>query len=159
MDLILDAEDWVIGGGTKKELSLSKKVLKIQIDKPVTPFSETTGVNLDSITNVEIGKNELSTLSTPTLDVNRVAGHSAGFDAFMTGYVFASYVTRNPSIVPPRESTTSNIANNLYLCAKDFPLKVGRSSYSKPSKGHRETYRNIQQSLKYCDVVSVKELS
>lgn len=57
--------------------------------------------------------------------------HRAGFDAFMTGYVFAFASARNAE-----GSWIPSCANKLYLSGKSVPLHIAKSAFSKSSKAH-----------------------
>ncbi|XP_051556299.1 target of EGR1 protein 1-like [Myxocyprinus asiaticus] len=63
--------------------------------------------------------------------------HRAGFDAFMTGYIFAFAKTR---AAKAEESTTAPLIpgclNKLFLSGKSVPLHVAKSTFSKSSKAH-----------------------
>ena len=80
-------------------------------------------------------------------------GHRAGFDAFMTGYSFATFIVHSTLIQPEDGSKSEaisrflgvpvkpeysdlNIANRIYLVCKDIPFMVRKSAYSKNSLGH-----------------------
>ena len=69
-------------------------------------------------------------------------GHRAGFDAFMTGFAFATFLVHHtkmperPESFHPSHICTENFVNNLYLACKDFPLKVRKSAFAKISEGH-----------------------
>jgi len=84
-------------------------------------------------------------------------GHRAGFDAFMTGFSFATFIVHsaliNPDDVSKSEAISRllnvplrpefsdlNIANRIYLVCKDIPFMVRKSAYSKNSLGHYEKY-------------------
>ncbi|KAJ3168092.1 Target of EGR1, member 1 (Nuclear) [Irineochytrium annulatum] len=56
--------------------------------------------------------------------------HSACFDAFMTGFVFAVQLAEHPEILEKQR-------NMLYLMGKERPLPLKGSSFSKTSQGHR----------------------
>ncbi len=62
--------------------------------------------------------------------------HRAGFDAFMTGYIFA--YARN--LTENTESSTAPLIpaclNKLFLSGKSVPLHVAKSTFSKSSKAH-----------------------
>ena len=84
-------------------------------------------------------------------------GHRAGFDAFMTGYSFATFIAHSALIQPEDGSKSEaisrflgvpvrpeysdlNIANRIYLVCKDIPFMVRKSAYSKNSLGHYGKY-------------------
>ncbi|XP_059357826.1 target of EGR1 protein 1 [Carassius carassius] len=63
--------------------------------------------------------------------------HRAGFDAFMTGYIFAH--ARNLTENTEESSTAPLIPaclNKLFLSGKSVPLHVAKSTFSKSSKAH-----------------------
>lgn len=63
--------------------------------------------------------------------------HRAGFDAFMTGYIFA--YARNLTKNTEESSTAPLIPtcfNKLFLSGKSVPLHVAKSTFSKSSKAH-----------------------
>jgi len=86
-----------------------------------------------------------------------VEGHRAGFDAFMTGFSFATYIVHS-ALIDPNEVSKSeaisrllgvpvrpefsdlNIANRIYLVCKDIPFMVRKSAYSRNSLGHYEKF-------------------
>lgn len=78
---------------------------------------------------------------------NKLGIHSSGFDAFMTGYSFCIYLTPNlkqwtQSRRLPK-SIAQKVVNNLYLSGKKDPLKILKSSFSKPSDEHGQKIKRI----------------
>ena len=84
-------------------------------------------------------------------------GHRAGYDAFMTGFSFATFIVHS-ALINPEEGAQSEpiskllgvpvrpdfsdlrIANRIYLVCKDIPFIVRKSAYCKISLGHYEKY-------------------
>ena len=86
-----------------------------------------------------------------TVDKNTF-GHRAGFDAFMTGCVFAwsvvAYGQYSSTVSGDTDKTTpvSDVANTefinrVYLGGKDFPLHITHSCFAKASKCHLEKWQ------------------
>lgn len=84
--------------------------------------------------------------------VSRCGGHRAGFDAFMTGYIFASFLAKFGRVKDgATEGKTvadfgvaEELSNRVYLGGKDFPLQIASSNFSKPSKSHLEKWERLQ---------------
>ncbi|OWF38964.1 target of EGR1 protein 1-like [Mizuhopecten yessoensis] len=67
--------------------------------------------------------------------------HRAGFDAFMTGYIMASYVSEYGTYkgsLKMEDVGLEEIQNLVYLTGKDIALSVVKSGFAKTSKDHRE---------------------
>ena len=69
-------------------------------------------------------------------------GHRAGYDAFMTGFIYAVYLTQLS--VGEREGKIADWKNKLYLSGKDYPLSVSKSAFAKQSKEHLEKIARIR---------------
>jgi len=175
VDLILDSEEWVI---QKKKNKKSKRSVR-QNKSTASESSKGSGQESDvdtssldceqSVQTMQLDEHEdcvsgSSKTDCPgTLELqnelngaetgNRVEGHLAGFDAFMTGYIFAAFLsTKGKS---SEESATSSLAvlsfseevvNRIYLSGKDFPLQVVQSNFAKPSKSHSEKWTRLKKS-------------
>lgn len=72
----------------------------------------------------------------PKASERKVEGgtHRAGFDAFMTGYIFAFASVRNTE--EGSDSLIPSCANKLYLSGKSVPLHIAKSTFSKSSRAH-----------------------
>ncbi|XP_060578955.1 target of EGR1 protein 1-like [Ruditapes philippinarum] len=68
-------------------------------------------------------------------------GHRAGYDAFMTGFIYAVYRASGGKWI----DKTEEWRNKLYLGGKDYPLSVSKSSFSKHSKQHLEKIGTIRK--------------
>lgn len=85
-----------------------------------------------------------------TVDRNTF-GHRAGFDAFMTGCVFAWSVIaygQSPKVSDDTAKTKPDVTNTefinrVYLGGKDFPLHITHSCFAKASKCHLEKWQLI----------------
>ena len=70
--------------------------------------------------------------------------HSAGHDAFMTGFTFAYYVSKYTKCRSQSDTVSfcdldcSDIVNRVCLTGKNIPLQIVKSNFAKTSKNHRE---------------------
>lgn len=76
----------------------------------------------------EEDENNSSLKETPVNGFSGSDGHRAGFDAFMTAYSFAYFLTS--------EGQDSEAKNKVYLSRKDTPLNIVKSAFAKNSKSH-----------------------
>lgn len=91
--------------------------------------------------------------------------HSAGLDAFMTGYVMLNYINKFTKFKRAAEliddmnteekiffkdifQLESMFRNNISLAGKDYPLVVAKSNFSSTSNGHKEKKERLVSSLK-----------
>lgn len=74
----------------------------------------------------------------------RTGSHSAGHDAFMTGFTFAYCICKYAKCRSQSETVSfsdidcSDMVNKVCLTGKDIPLQVVRSNFAKTSKNHKE---------------------
>ena len=85
--------------------------------------------------------------------------HRAGYDAFMTGYGFATFIVHSAltnssstktcqseaisrflGVPTSPEFTDLNIMNRIYLVCKDIPFMIRKSAFSRNSVSHTEKY-------------------
>ena len=63
--------------------------------------------------------------------------HSACFDAYMTGFIFAHQLSAIPNLLQEH-------GNRLYLIGKSIPLRIEYSRYSRTSEQHQSLKKRIQ---------------
>jgi len=164
VDLILEYERH--GHLTKKQRRAKKKlknvemlmdtVLTVDDSKNTINGSCSSDVSLTSESAVAMTTDDDAQLTSVVREESAVDnnshGHRAGFDAFMTGCVFAwSLVTYNQKSTVDRmertpqacDVTNPEFINRVYLGGKDFPLQVTQSCFAKPSKRHLEKWQLI----------------
>ena len=81
------------------------------------------------------------------------AGHTAGFDAFMTGYVFATAITQISGAQVNEELKISGGQlpiwhNKVYLTGKEVPLAVAKSNFASVSNFHKQKHKNLHERMK-----------
>ena len=76
--------------------------------------------------------------------------HSAGLDAFMTGYIMLTYLNKFGKFKLKTNTNESEIVNlnqfeglesfqsNVYLTGKDYPLMVKKSNFTSLSQNHQD---------------------
>ncbi|XP_064086422.1 target of EGR1 protein 1-like isoform X1 [Macrobrachium nipponense] len=86
-------------------------------------------------------------------DMQYAAGHRAGFDAFMTGFLFAEYITEhgkpeekdNP--FSPENLGLSEEVNKIYLMGKNFPFLIRTGTYASTSQNHQKKISLIRKDV------------
>lgn len=79
------------------------------------------------------------------------SGHRAGFDAFMTGFVFATHVSEVKKITTKYDSfTAGNIGmseqvNKVYLMGKNFPFLIRTGTYANMSANHTSKILKVRK--------------
>jgi target of EGR1 protein 1 len=117
LDIILDYEDKPVAPKKRKKNALSDKELNIKdIPETIKPLSELNARDLRLDAAIEYQTKGIFKQN-----------HSAAYDAYMTGYVFAHYIF---SV----ENVFEESKNRIYLIAKQMPLKIEKSKYSKQSQ-------------------------
>ncbi len=95
---------------------------------------------VDEFSGTETRKNG----STVAIHASRTEGHRAGFDAFMTGFVFAHFIAKHGKVkdLPPdihlNHLGMQEFRNKIALTGKDIPLHVAKSNFARMSKEHSE---------------------
>ena len=78
-------------------------------------------------------------------------GHRAGYDAFMTGYSLAVFLSRHsglpstPTDFLPASIHSEHLVNKLYLTCKDHPMLLRKSNFSKPSQASQDKLQRIRK--------------
>ena len=101
----------------------------------------------DSSTTNGTGSNGVDAPPPPPPPSLLGGAHRAGFDAFMTGFIFAAHLASKDKDTTgdflPDSLGTSEVANRIYLACKDFPLFLRRSAFAKNSQSHHTKYQRL----------------
>ena len=85
----------------------------------------------------------VQTEAVPSPATREGRGHRAGFDAFMTGYIFAFFISQYgqmkdlPDKLNFSDFQMDAFRNKLALNGKDVPLQIMKSNFTKTSKEHK----------------------
>ncbi len=110
-----------------------------------------------SDTNGDISQHNKKPAPTDSCLKPQYAGcHRAGFDAFMTGFAMATFVSQHGRVrissspdIPGVTDTfvefygLEELVNKLYLGGKDVPLQIAKSHFSKTSASHCEKMKKL----------------
>ena len=122
-----------------------KKIDKLELERS-TPFKAKNSVNA---VQVETQKEEsghdktCKSCGKSTNNVSLGGGHRAGYDAFMTGLIYAVYLSQIEA--SERDRKIGDWKNKLYLSGKDYPLSVSKSNFVKQSKEHLDKIARIRK--------------
>lgn len=120
----------------------------VREDNTHTATADDTNTTNNTNDGVEGGEKSDHTAKTDSQKKNADAGtHRAGFDAYMTGFIFAYSCTLGEKdgvgaaieVKEPKEEEQSwlpSCLNKVYLSGKTAPLNVVKSTFSKSSKAH-----------------------
>ncbi len=88
--------------------------------------------------------------TTIAIRASRTGGHRAGFDAFMTGFVFCHFVAKFgrfrdlPSRPQMSDLGMQDFQNKITLSGKDIPLQIMKSNFAKTSKEHSDKIAKLK---------------
>lgn len=142
--LTSDASE-TVGSEESDESIVVNSVMSVQLDE------EGNGINSSIHCDARNASAADSSSCAKALPPNRSGGHRAGFDAFMTGYIFASLVIKHGRSAEGATTVNSlsdfgiaeEFGNKVYLGGKDFPLQIAQSNFAKPSKLHAEKWARL----------------
>lgn len=139
--LPLCATDQTVASDESDESIAVSSVMSVLLD-------EGNGVN-SSCSDARNASAPSDSSSTKAVPPNRSGGHRAGFDAFMTGYIFASLFIKHGRAAEGATSLNDfgiaeELGNKVYLGGKDFPLQIAQSNFAKPSKLHAEKWERLR---------------
>ena len=122
-----------------------KKIDKLELERS-TPFKAKNNVNGVQV-ETQKGKSDhdktCKSCGKSTNNVSLGGGHRAGYDAFMTGLIYAVYLSQIE--VSERDRKIGDWKNKLYLSGKDYPLSVSKSNFVKQSKEHLDKIARIRK--------------
>ena len=127
--------------GQSKSEDLSK-IIDLTSDMPL----ENKEKSLTEVKDLEVNsssKRKNDEMSENSSENNSWAGHSSGFDAFMTGYIFASIVQKLRGESDEDQGLADHI-NKVYMMGKNSPFLVRQSSFAKFSKNHSAKIKLIR---------------
>jgi target of EGR1 protein 1 len=162
IDYILDTKRQVKESKKKRQTKLSKLKKLRDFSENLREAGHEPDVDMDMGTEAETDQGpdlepeEVTTLPSTTSTPDSVQGmtksgaHRSGVDAFMTGFITATYLSQYSK--RPMTGTTfdtnqmglKDMVNNVYLVGRDQPLKIVSSSFSNTSKGHQEKLQRLK---------------
>lgn len=104
----------------------------------------------DKTANAKASSTDLQIVIPQNLNQSINAGHTAGFDSFMTGYIFATAIAHKSNACVNEELQLSggqllNWRNKVYLTSKEVPLSVAKSNFASVSSFHKEKYKRLKE--------------
>lgn len=138
--------------GTNQTVASEESDESIEVNSVMSVLlDEGNGVNSSHCDN-DARNTPSDSSCTKAVPPNRSGGHRAGFDAFMTGYIFASVVIKHGRVAEGVTIVNSlsdfgmaeEFGNKVYLGGKDFPLQIAQSNFAKPSKLHVEKWERLR---------------
>ncbi|KAJ2025193.1 hypothetical protein IWW57_003464 [Coemansia sp. S610] len=110
--------------------NLQETVATVAIDGPATEKQDVPVSTPPGKSEEANGSEPLSLAAEPSLNMY----HTAAYDAFMTGYIFASYRLM-------LEDKMSNYRNKVYIMGSDNPLLIQAGPYARTSVTYHQTMR------------------
>lgn len=150
IDIILNYEQQKKANKKKrKRKRKAKSRTSLQCSETGADKSEPNGCVADEVIHDEPNSAKLEQASLMVSSTNTASGnHRAGFDAFMTGFVMATYYQRfKVADAATFAESIPDFMNKLNLSGKDIPLKVEKSRYCKTSANHSETWQKVMATI------------
>lgn len=112
---------------------------------------ESETVTISESVKMLSGVSEMGVQQNMSRSIN--AGHTAGFDAFMTGYIFATAIAEigGAQVKDEVKITGGQLSvwrNKIYLTGKEVPLSVAKSNFASVSNFHKEKHKRLQEQKK-----------